>query len=200
MSGISRNRGGPRVALGWPKCPSAHCIKLKGFFWKCLSAFNSTSNKCRILTMEAIQQQQVVVCPVAKAVVKRKSKPKTKTREQRLAEEPSCPVCLEELTEETLCNPMKCHNICVVCRPVCNKCPLCRKAWPSTSTRRRRACETSGFCENMTLRKCSGTIDIDTECEKYVCRKCRNCESCKDALKEQVGRFMMRFTNNPLID
>ena len=67
--------------------------------------------------MEAIQQ--VVVCPVAKVSVKRKTKTNPKTREQRLAEEPCCPVCLEELTDETLSNPIKCHNICVDCMPVC---------------------------------------------------------------------------------
>jgi len=148
--------------------------------------------------MEAIQQ--VVVCPVAKVSVKRKTKTKPKTREQRLAEEPCCPVCLEELTNETLCDPITCHNICVDCRPVCNKCPLCRKKWPSTQIvrKKRRPCETSGFCESMTVRKCSGGLVNGTVCEKYVCRKCRNCESCKDALKELIERFMMRYTNNPL--
>jgi hypothetical protein len=144
--------------------------------------------------MEA--SQQVVVCRVAKSSVKRK----TKTREQRLAEEPCCPVCLEELTNDTLCDPVKCHNICVDCRPVCNKCPLCRKTWPSTQTvrKKRRSCETSGFCESMTVRKCSGFTVNGTGCEKYVCRKCRTCERCKDASKEHFERFMMRFTNNPL--
>jgi hypothetical protein len=145
--------------------------------------------------MEAIQQ---VVCRVAKVSVKRK----TKTREQRLTEEPSCPVCLEELTEETLCNPITCHNICVDCRPVCNKCPLCRKKWPSTRPRR-RACETSGFCENMTVRKCSGAeysraVFSRAGCDKYVCRKCSSCESCKDEATEHFERFMMRYSNNPL--
>jgi hypothetical protein len=146
--------------------------------------------------MEAIQQ--VVVCPVAKVSVKRKSKTKPKTREERLAEEPSCPVCLEELTEETLCDPITCHNICVDCRPVCNKCPLCRKRWPSTRTRKRRACETSGFCESMTVRKCSGFVVNGAGCDKYVCNKCRSCESCKDEATEHFERFMMRYTNNPL--
>jgi len=144
--------------------------------------------------MEA--SQQVVVCRVAKSSVKRK----TKTRVQRLAEEPCCPVCLEELTNETLCDPVKCHNICVDCRPVCNKCPLCRKTWPSTQTvrKKRRSCETSGFCESMTVRKCSGFTVNGAGCNKYVCNKCRTCERCKDASKEHFERFMMRFTNNPL--
>lgn len=146
--------------------------------------------------MEANQQQEVVVCPVAKVSVKRKTK--TKTREQRLAEEPCCPVCLEELTNETLSNPIKCHNICVDCLPVCNKCPLCRKRWPSTRTRKRRPCETSGFCDNMTVRKCSGALVNANACEKYVCRKCRDCESCKDAAKQRFERFIMQYTNNPL--
>jgi len=175
-------------------CNNTDCTKLKGFFCRCLSASDSTSNKCRVITMEAMQQ--VVVCRVAKVSVKRKSK----TREQRLAEEPSCPVCLEELTEETLCNPITCHNICVDCRPVCNKCPLCRKKWPSTQIvrKKRRACETTGFCENMTVRKCSGVLVNGAGCEKYVCRKCRTCEHCKDISKELFERFMMRYTNNPL--
>ena len=179
-------------------CPGARCIKLKGFFSSGLSASNSTSNKCRVITtMEAIQQQEVV-CPVAKVSVKRKTKTKTKTREQRLAEEPCCPVCLEELTNETLSNPIKCHNICVDCLPVCNKCPLCRKRWPSSQVRKRRACETSGFCDNMTVRKCSGATVNANACEKYVCRKCRDCESCKDAAKQRFERFIMQYTNNPL--
>lgn len=144
--------------------------------------------------MEEIQQQEVVVCPVAKVSVKRKRNTKTKTREQRLAEEPNCPVCLEELTDKTLCNPVKCHNICVDCRPVCNKCPLCRKKW----TQKRMACETSGFCENMTVRKCSGFLFNGNTCEKYVCRKCSNCESCEDALREYFERFIIQYTNNPL--
>jgi hypothetical protein len=143
--------------------------------------------------MEAIQQ--VVVCPVAKVSVKRK----TKTREQRLAEEPSCPVCLEELTNETLCDPITCHNICVDCRPVCNKCPLCRKKWPSTQTvrKKRRRCE--GGCDSMTVRKCTGfQFNTIIKCDKYVCRKCSSCETCKDVSKGLYERFMMRFTNNPL--
>jgi hypothetical protein len=139
--------------------------------------------------MEA--SQQVVVCRVAKGSVK------SKTCEQRLAEEPCCPVCLEELTDETLCKPVKCHNICINCRPMCNKCPLCRKRWPSDQKVKRRRCE--GWCESMTVRKCSGfQFNTIIRCEKYVCRKCSSCETCKDVSKEHYERFMMRFTNNPL--
>lgn len=95
-----------------------------------------------------------------------------KTRQQRLAEEPCCPVCLEELTEDTLCNPVKCHNICVDCLPMCKKCPLCRKSWPSIRKCVRRR------CENITVRKCSGN-EIQ-KCNKYVCSKCDKCKICKD--------------------
>jgi hypothetical protein len=157
-------------------CPGARVIKLKGFFCRCLSASNSTSNKCRV-KMEAIQQ--VVVCRVEKVAVKRK----TKTRKQRLAEDPTCPVCLEELTEETLCKPVKCHNICVDCRPVCNKCPLCRKGWTSNKQVRKK-CE-SGACNNMTNRKCIGLEFMGRPfvCDNHICGRHRHgrCVRCSKA-------------------
>ena len=122
-----------------------------------------------MITMEAIQQP--VICPVAKVSVKRK------TRKQRLAEEPSCPVCLETLTNETLCKPVKCHNICTDCLPVCNTCPLCRNDWTSNKQARKK-CE-SGECQNKTDGKCVGlrfrhptrNVIIRYNCNKHVCSK-----------------------------
>lgn len=139
--------------------------------------------KCRV-TMQATQRKRVVKVSV-----------KHKTREQRLIEEPCCPVCLEDLTDETLCNPATCHNICVDCRPVCNKCPLCRKGWKKARPPRRR-CE--GGCENMTLRKCSGFQYNTAICEKYVCIKCRTCEGCASDCENYWKGIIFQFTNNPL--
>ena len=157
--------------------------------------------------MEAIQQQviEVVETPVKKVAVKCK-----KTRKQRLAEEPSCPVCLEELTNDTLCKPALCHNICVDCRPVCNKCPLCRNDWKSKKQARKK-CE-SGGCQNKTDRKCIGLQFMgrvfyceNSICGRHVYRRCVRCDTADRQLwtllntrRETIPVLMEHARNIPL--
>lgn len=130
--------------------------------------------------MEAIQQPVIEeeVSTVKKVAVKRK------TRKQRLAEEPSCPVCLEVMTNDTLCKPVKCHNICIDCLPVCNKCPLCRNDWKSQKKQLRKKCE-YGMCQNMTERKCIGLEIMGRvfNCYNHICGRHRHgrCVRCSQA-------------------
>jgi hypothetical protein len=152
--------------------------------------------------MEAIQQP--VVCPVAKVAVKRK------TRKQRLAEEPSCPVCLETLTNETLCKPVKCHNICTDCLPVCNTCPLCRNDWKSNKQVRQK-CEVRD-CQNKTDRKCIGLEFMgrvfncgNHVCGRHVYRRCVRCSNADMQLwaliatrRETMPQLMEYARNIPL--
>ena len=142
--------------------------------------------------MEANQQP---VIDVEETLVK-KVAVKRKTRKQRLAEEPSCPVCLEELTNETLCKPALCHNICVDCRPVCNKCPLCRNDWISKKQARKK-CQSEG-CQKMTDRKCTG-LQLYTmifTCDNHVCGRCKGrCVEC-DAAVQNLITLMTRFNPN----
>ena len=137
--------------------------------------------------MEAIEQ--VVVCQAAKAVRKH-----SKSRKQRLGEEPNCPVCLENLTNETLSKPVKCHNICVDCLPLCKKCPLCRNEW-ATKKQLRKKCESAG-CDKMTERICMGlTIGegLAFPCSNHVCGRCKGrCVTCNDRVRQLVTVLLNR--------